>query len=217
MATSSNDGSQLTDRSVSCKENGPGGCTLDRPNISEWSSPMPDHLNITPELLRQLLRYEPDTGKLFWQSREDGSSTSKRFNKIFAERSAGRVNSSGYVKLSINGRIFPAHRIAWMMHYGSWPDGQIDHENGCRSDNRICNIRCVTPKENSMNKKVSKKNTSGFIGVHWNAKNKKWIASISDGNKCKYIGSYKDVRDAVTARLSVQSSMGYHKNHGART
>ncbi|MDA6380520.1 HNH endonuclease signature motif containing protein [Escherichia coli] len=69
--------------------------------------------------------------------------------------------------IMINGKAYPAHRLAWLIVYGTMPDGFIDHINRVRTDNRISNLRLVTHSENMQNRKIQKNNKSGYRGVSW--------------------------------------------------
>ena len=68
----------------------------------------------SPETLRQLLRYEPETGKLFWRRRPVTSTGDKIFNRLYADREAftyrmGHKHKQGRV----NGKALLAHRVVW--------------------------------------------------------------------------------------------------------
>lgn len=221
MAASSNDGSQLTDRPISCKENGPGGCTLNRPNISEWNSPMPKHPNITPELLRQLLRYEPDTGKLFWLPRPREMFTTSRAFSVWNSRHSGveaftASTGRGYKCGSIFDVPQRAHRIIWMICHGEIPSGfQLDHINGRRDDNRLENIRLALGFENTANTARHADSTSGVKGVSWDKRRKKWEARICIKGNQKHLGYFLNVIEAEAAYLAAaeehQGQFAYHK------
>ena len=72
----------------------------------------------------------------------------------------------------------------------------IDHRNGNGLDNRKCNLKICTQKENTNNQKLSSNNTSGYRNICWNRINKTWDVQI----KHKRIGQYNELKDAVIAR-----------------
>lgn len=85
----------------------------------------------------------------------------------------GGLDQDGYLTTTLNRprkrpRQFKVHRIAWLLHYGDWPDGQIDHINGCRSDNRLSNLRDVDQYTNCQNRhiKSGSKNRDLPIGIY---------------------------------------------------
>jgi hypothetical protein len=90
----------------------------------------------------------------------------------------------------------------------------IDHINGDSMDNRIDNLRLVTHKENSLNKKLSSNNKSGVVGVSKNSRNKKWKADITYNNQKYYLGEFNNFDDAVKVRKAAEIKYGFHKNHG---
>lgn len=169
--------------------------------------------------ISKLLKYEPGTGKLFWLPRPVEVCTSeaeaKRWNSRFAEKEAFQtIDSDGYFKGAIMCRHFRAHRVVWLLHYREWPKNQIDHINGIKTDNRICNLRDVTPAENSKNQRASIKNTSGFRGVYWNKNDGKWQSYIRENGRSKHLGVFTDFNEAVAARQKAEVEQGYHQNHG---
>lgn len=76
---------------------------------------------------------------------------------------------------------------------------QVDHINGDRLDNRRLNLRLCTQSQNRCNAGVRASNTSGFKGVSWLRKNKKWMAAIQAGGVAQYIGSFTDKAEAARA------------------
>jgi len=97
------------------------------------------------------------------------------------------------------------------MHYGEIPKGfEIDHINGVRDDNRLCNLRLVTHAENNRNKKPQSNNSTGVSGVRMDTNKKKWHAAIQvDGIKY-HIGYFDDFNAACEARRNAEISIGYH-------
>ena len=169
-----------------------------------------------PKLLRKLLRYDPETGKLYWKERSLAHFRNSRDQKIWNTRFAGSEalysDIYGYRQGRILGRSYRAHRVIWAIAYGKWPDGEIDHVNGDRSDNRISNLRSVTRSANSKNLKRPVNNTSGFIGV--SRSGKKWRAHIKVTGRYVHIGTFDTKELAVKARSEAERRQGFHANHG---
>jgi hypothetical protein len=164
------------------------------------------------ERLRQLLAYNPDTGALTWLPSDTMRAAR---NTRFAGRSAltGR-HRQGYLQGRVDGVFVYAHRVAWAMHYGRWPEGQIDHANHDTSDNRISNLRLVDKSTNARNLPKLRSNTSGQTGVYWNCRSNKWSAMIRVNRKLLALGYFADKQDAVAARKAAEARYGFHSNHG---
>lgn len=157
----------------------------------------------TPEQLRQLLEYDADTGKLFWKARPEEMFKSYRGFRTFEARFAGKeaftAKSHGYHV----GRIFDvmhmAHRVAWAITYGEWPEEHIDHINLNGMDNRLENLREASRSENLRNIRIFSSNKSGHKGVSWDKKQGKWTARISTGKVYKFLGYFLRLEDAARA------------------
>jgi hypothetical protein len=172
----------------------------------------------SPEVLRQLLKYDADTGKLFWLKRSEvffpSALACKRWNILRAGKEAfSYVGVYGYLRGSIFNQSLFAHRVAWAIWNGEWPN-LVDHINGIKSDNRIVNLRNVTNSENNLNMKLFACNTSGFQGVCWFPQTKRWVARIHFENKSYSLGYFKNKEDAIHARREAEIKFGYHENHG---
>ncbi|MBP9804995.1 MAG: HNH endonuclease [Candidatus Accumulibacter sp.] len=107
---------------------------------------------LTQEYLRSILRYDPETGLLYWV----------KPNPLWRKGKPGQIagclhKSSGYWVLKIDGVDYRAHRIIWVMWYGVWPEREVDHEDGDRINNRIKNLRSATHLQNTANKKRRRK------------------------------------------------------------
>ena len=170
---------------------------------------------LTPALLRQLLDYNPETGKLVWKPRPAQFCADNRIASIFRTRCEGKEalncdNGRGYLCGTILGNRVKAHKIIWAMYYGEWPDGVIDHINHIKHDNRIENLRVVSSQENSRNRPSNPTSVSGKLGVHWHKPMGKWLASI---NK-RHLGVFDDLQEAIAVRIEAERALGFHENHG---
>ena len=179
--------------------------------------------DITPELLRKILRYNPETGKLFWLKRtadmfESGKLSAQHrcnvWNGNYAGKEAFSINGKGYIDGKIFNISFNAHRVAWALFYGEWPKEQIDHIDGNRTNNKISNLRAVSQAENSKNVKLTEANTSGTVGVYWYKRKNKWCAEIVCDYKKIRLGYFDEIQDAIAARKQAEKKYGFHPNHG---
>jgi hypothetical protein len=178
----------------------------------------------SPELLRQLLRYEPETGKLFWRERSSDlfplnarrtqSANAKWWNQLNAGQIAGKYDCEGYVRISVFGRSLASHRIVWAMHCDEWPLMEIDHIDGNRSNNRTANLRLVDKSQNAKNRKLGKLNTSGIIGVTWNRSCAKWQSQIRVSGRTIYLGVYSSKIEAAMVRKCAENKHGFSPIHG---
>lgn len=94
---------------------------------------------------RSLFSYDAETGLLTWLVH--------RGTRARAGAVAGGVNGDGYRHVCVNRRMFKVHRLAWLLHFGAWPEHEIDHVNGQRDDNRIANLRDVPHALNQLNQR----------------------------------------------------------------
>lgn len=174
--------------------------------------------NITLSHLRECLNYEEETGGLFWAVRPRSHFCSDvvhaRVNTLRAGKAAGTIDRFGYVCIAIDGSLYKAHRLAYFLSTGAMPDGDIDHINGVKCDNRMCNIRSVSKLENMRNSCMPSSNTSGVVGVSLAKGGGRWRAYISIRGKYKSLGSFIRIEDAAAARKDAEKLYGFHKNHG---
>lgn len=184
---------------------------------------MPKNPNIEPEFLRQVLRYEPETGRLFWLERAPETFQSKKISaanawnaKYAFQPALCNVDAGGYLYGPINRIKIKAHRVAFAMHHGRWPKNFIDHINGNRTDNRIANLRDVTRSENMRNASLSRKNASGFCGVTFDKQVNKWKAQIGIDGRCRNLGVFHSKQDAIDARINANQLYGFGDRHGLK-
>ena len=177
-------------------------------------------LNKEPSIdfFRECFTYNAEIGEIRWKKRPENHFKTLRdhrvWNNKYSGMIAGSIGSNGYRQITIFGYPVKAHRIAWMMHTGSLLDGAIDHINGIRDDNRICNLRQATAELNARNRKSTTLNKSGVMGVIWSKTDNKWRARIGIGGKHVSLGSFASLDDAISARKNAETTYGYHQNHG---
>jgi hypothetical protein len=112
---------------------------------------------------------------------------------------AGSLHSDGYRYIKVDQVRYSCQRLAWLFHTGDWPKENMDHINMDRSDNRIANLREATNSQNGFNSPMKRYNTSGFKGVSWSAREKKYRAQITANGKRNFLGSFDDPAAAAEA------------------
>jgi hypothetical protein len=164
--------------------------------------------DLTPELVKQVLTYDPITGHLIWNS----GLHSKRMQ---TGSRAGNLKKSGYRQVSLFGNTYAEHRLIWFMETGYWPE-QVDHINQDRSDNRWINLREVTKAENARNRSRNPHSKVGEVGIWYNKRTFKYVAEITMNGKKVFQKSYDDVEQAIAERKAKALELGFHDNHGSK-
>ncbi len=134
-----------------------------------------------PGDLKSAIHYDPETGVLFRKS--DGGLPYVRY---------------GYQTIVLDKVSYRVHRLAWAYMTGEWPDAMLDHRDLDGTNNRWSNLRLATSYLNQMNKKKSRKNTSGFKGVR-QLKGGLWVARIKHAGKTLHLGKYETAEAASDA------------------
>ncbi|GKK65532.1 HNH endonuclease [Klebsiella variicola] len=152
--------------------------------------------------LKCILDYCPSTGVFTWKKRAREEFSSQRahstFNAKFAGKQCGSLTNK-YLTIRINNSLYYSHRLAWAMHYGEWPVGDVDHINMDKTDNRISNLRLARRRDNMNNLTATKSNKSGFIGVYWAKRERKWVSGITIDYKFHHLGYFDDPVSAASA------------------
>ena len=152
---------------------------------------------LTQERLKELLHYDPETGFF---------TNIKARPKIKVGSIAGCKNKQGYLVIMCDGKLYLSHRLAWLYVYGYFPENHIDHINRVRTDNRISNIRKADPSQNRQNASIQRNNTSGFTGVAWTKREKRWRSRIVVGNKEICLGYFLDKETAANAYIAAKKN-----------
>ena len=155
---------------------------------------------LTQEILKEHFRYEPETGHFFWAK--------KSYRRILS-RPISSKGSRGYIQVCTNlsGKIktYDIHRLIWIYMYGQTPD-EIDHINGIRDDNRLCNLRNVTHQQNMMNQAKKQLNKT-FKGIYLSTNKKRWVAEICCNNQRKYLGTFDTPEEAYEAYKNAATNL----------
>ena len=163
--------------------------------------------------------YDANTGEFIWSKKPKSAYASDYFNSKFANKIAGRVKNKGYIEIciSIEGRQYTikAHQLAFYIANGFIHDGDIDHINQIKHDNRACNLRAVTRSENLRNSTKSIRNKSGTTGVCFATKAGKWLAQATINGKNKQIGYFENKHDAIFAVEQARKNNGFSDLHGS--
>lgn len=154
--------------------------------------------------LREALHYDPESGIFTRVTGRCGGSI------------AGRVRQDGYRTIKIRGRFYQAHRLAFLYVLGTLPDGEVDHINGNRDDNRWSNLRAVSHAENQRNSGLPSNNTSGCRGVSMDRSSGKWRVQIGGGPTRENVGLFNTIAEAIHARKLAEAKYGYSRQHGER-
>lgn len=173
------------------------------------------------QYLQECFAYDPEAGTFLWRARPLTHFRNARgcnvFNALYAGSSAlNTQHSDGYLIGRL--RSLPggkcahiyAHRVAWKLTYGAEP-AEVDHINGIRDDNRLVNLRAVTPSENQRNTALGSNNKSGLCGIRRDARGR-WIVRINN----QHIAVFDTRGEAIASRLTAERLLGFSKTHGRR-
>lgn len=164
---------------------------------------------LTKERLKVLLKYDWKTGIFTWLL--------GRGNTAHKGDVAGTVATLGgknYILMSVDGKRYLAHRLAFLYITGQFPPSMVDHDDGDGLNNAFLNLRYATAKTNMLNCRLYKNNTSGITGVKFNINENRWVGDITkDGNR--HTKLFDDFFEAVCYRKSLEISLKFNKNHGS--
>lgn len=178
------------------------------------------------EIIESLLNYDRNTGQFFWKPRSasqvKGDGEAKRWNGRYANKEAGSVYQDHscdlkYRKIAIRKKFYAASRLAMIVlgyTQEELADKEVDHIDGNPLNNRPDNLRLVVTRQNSMNRKIRKDNTSGYTGVVFYKPAGMWKAQVSIGGAQVSRGYYKNKEDAAEAVRLARAEESYTERHG---
>lgn len=156
---------------------------------------------LTAERLRELVSYDAESG-VFTRIKTDRRNT--RYLGPIPHNPCG----NGYAYIGVEGKRYPAHRLAWLYVQGRWPDDDIDHINGNRTDNRLSNLRAVSREVNNQNRRKTRSNNKcGLMGVSWHTHSRCWRARIMIRGKEIPLGHFDSKEQAYAAYLDAKRSL----------
>lgn len=170
---------------------------------------LPNRNALTSEKLKEHCEYNAESGEFYRIKRYDSHG-----NEYTCRNLATDTNNRGYYWVRLLGWMYLVHRLAWLYQTGNHPNGEIDHVNGDRKDNRWSNLRDVSPFDNARNQGERKDNTSGCRGV--GRKGKRWHARISQNGTRFSLGTFDTKEEAIEARKRAEEMLEYHPNHAKR-
>ena len=161
---------------------------------------------LTQSTLKDNLEYSRDTGlfrRVYISS-----------NRVHKGWFSGADNGTGHRRIRVGGKSYLAHRLAFLYETGGIPK-LIDHIDNNPSNNKWGNLRECNKSENARNSKLSSASTSGFKGVSWHKRDKKWAVNVNTGFKYKSFGVFDDFELAcLVAGEAREKYHGEFTNHG---
>lgn len=137
-----------------------------------------------PAEVKNRFSYDSDTGAIF------------RTESVI-KQAIGRADvpgPKGYLRVRYGRRYFAAHRIAWFLHYGVWPDCHVDHRDLDRTNNAIENLRLASPSESQCNRRKTGKYLKGV-----SASKNRFEARLTKNRKQILLGSFATELEAHEA------------------
>jgi len=171
----------------------------------------------TAEYVLSVLDYTADSGKFIWKNRPKYHFKNARshsvWNKRYAGKEAGCLQKTGYIAMSLDNVKVYAHRIVFLLENGEWPENQVDHINGNRSDNRRSNLRLATRNQNQHNRSARLDNKLGIKGVCKHKQCNRYQAKIWVNSKCIHLGLFETQEEAKEAYrvAALKYHIGYTK------
>ena len=158
---------------------------------------------LTHAEVTSMLRYEPDTGRLFWKVSRGGR---------LAGDPVGTVRPDGYLSVGMRDNKLLVHRLIWFLVTGVWPENDIDHVNGLRTDNRLVNLRAVSRAQNLQNLDANNLNnqTTGLVGASYDKGRRNFRSYIVVGRKQINLGRFSTGEAAHAAYLKAKSVIHTH-------
>lgn len=146
---------------------------------------------ITKQELEQLFDFDKETGKFYWKRCDN--------KPHLLGKEAGGFDVDGYRRVQIKNRSYRTHHLTWLYHTGRLPEKEIDHKDQNKANNVYSNLREVTDSQQRINTGIQRSNKSGFRGVYWLQRRKRWRARVKFEGIVYELGLYTDKEEAAKA------------------
>jgi len=180
-------------------------------------------VELTTDVVRELLDYNQLTGVFTWKVRArewfKSEKSFKRFNDNYAGKGVGTVlkKETGYpvIVIQLLNKNYRAHRLAFIWMGLGLPE-HVDHKDRDSTNNSWTNLVASTVKGNAKNKSMQRNNTSGVTGVAWSKAEGKWQASVRVSGKQKHLGFFppEELHLAAQAVKEFKLENGFSDEHG---
>ena len=188
--------------------------TTDDDGASTMAKAHPTKTDLTAEYVRSILDYDPKTGLFIWRRRPldmfASAGVARAWNTRYAGSVAGSIHNDrgrSYIQISVRGRMYWAHRLAWLHYHGEWPSRGLDHKDTDGTNNRIDNLRCATQAQNVANSRLRRTSRTGLKGVSWNTARQKFVAQIKANGQYRGLGYFDTPEEAHAAYVSAAKQM----------
>lgn len=159
---------------------------------------------VTAKRLREVLSYDKDRGIFIWRVKTGARTIIGAVAGCLQKQEGG-----GYRVINIDGRSYKASRLAWLYMTGEWPNGEIDHKNRVRDDDRWDNLREVTSAQNKENTKRRVNNSSGHRCISFFRRTQKWRVRMNDKDGADvWVGYFDTLEEAIVARDKTREALG---------
>ena len=171
---------------------------------------------ISQKYLRECLHYDPDEGTFTWRNRPlhhfKNEADMNRVNARHAGNRAGTYSKSeNMTYLQLDGKKFRAAKLAVIHRIAPIGEKCIVCVNGDGSDLRITNLMAVSHSIASTTRPWihGASRTTGVTKTKYGT----YEARISHAGKVKYVGSAKNIDDAIALRQKAVAEYGIRKQH----
>ena len=159
----------------------------------------PTKTTLTQERLKELLRYDPETGFFTWMIARQ---------RVRKGSPAGCLHKHGYWVIKVDGCSYKTSRLAWLYMVGEWPRHQIDHSDLDRRNDRWDNLREATVAQNNTNRRAQKNNSCGVKWAYWKRTHNKFEGQIRIEGKLISAGLFETAIEANDACYRI--SLSHH-------